>query len=175
MVELPLPVGLLADAPALLSSIAVYGRVLEPLPITAASNLSLEVVPSRVRPDGTMRLRLSLGARHADQSTEELEVSLAPVATTISTVASFEVPGAEPQALVPTISTDPARRCLYVSLVIPDSSPAESFIRLSRASVADRSVLGLPDVIIIPVCRGIRTPRQLNIGCTLYAMTPCIT
>ena len=70
MVELPLPVGLLADAPALLSSIAVYGRVLEPLPITAASNLSLEVVPSRVRPDGTMRLRLSLGARHAAQSAE---------------------------------------------------------------------------------------------------------
>ena len=170
----PPHVGFSHNLPALLTDLASFGRVLAPLSVSAA-DLTLREVPWAAIPGATLRLRLSLGARHADQSTEELEVSQAPVATTISTVASFEVPGAEPQALVPTISTDPARRCLYVSLVIPDSSPAESFIRLSRASVADRSVLGLPDVIIIPVCRGIRAPRQLNIGRTLYAMTPCIT
>ena len=70
MVEPPL-VGLLADAAALLSSIVCFGRVLAPLAITA-SDLSLASVPKSVFPHNTLQLRLSLGARHAAQSAEEL-------------------------------------------------------------------------------------------------------
>lgn len=102
-------------------------------------------------------------------------MSLALAALTTSALASFEVTGMEPQSLAPTISTDPARRCLYVALDIPDSSSVESSIHRCRVSVADRPVPALPDGIIIPVCRGIRTPRRVDVGLTLYAMSPCVT
>jgi len=72
-------VGLTMDTPALLASIAGFGRVVAPLGITAA-DVTLEGVPSHVRPGQTLQLRLALGARHAEQSTEELEVSLGALA-----------------------------------------------------------------------------------------------
>jgi len=75
----PPHVGLTMDTPALLASIAGFGRVVAPLGITAA-DVTLEGVPSHVRPGQTLQLRLALGARHAEQSTEELEVSLGALA-----------------------------------------------------------------------------------------------
>jgi len=75
----PPHVGLTMDSPTLLASIAGFGRVVAPLGITAA-DVTLEGVPSHVRPGQTLQLRLALGARHAEQSTEELEVSLGALA-----------------------------------------------------------------------------------------------
>ena len=49
--------------------------MLAPLSIRSA-DLSLQGVPSNILADETLRLRLSLGARHHLQSCEELKVSL---------------------------------------------------------------------------------------------------
>jgi len=78
----PPHVGLTMDTSALLASIAGFGRIVAPLSISAA-DLTLEGVPSHVRPGQTLQLRLALGARHAEQSTEELEVSLAALAAAV--------------------------------------------------------------------------------------------
>jgi len=71
----PPHVGLTMDTSALLASIAGFGRIVAPLGISAA-DVTLEGVPSHVRPGQTLQLRLALGARHAEQSTEELHLSL---------------------------------------------------------------------------------------------------
>jgi len=78
----PPHVGLTMDASALLASIAGFGRIVAPLGISAA-DVTLEGVPSHVRPGQTLQLRLALGARHAEQSTEELEVSLGALAAAV--------------------------------------------------------------------------------------------
>jgi len=78
----PPHVGLTMDTPALLASIAGFGRIVAPLGISAA-DVTLEGVPSHVRPGQTLQLRLALGDRHAEQSTEELEVSLGALAAAV--------------------------------------------------------------------------------------------
>ena len=166
-------VGLLADAPALLSSIADFGRVLAPLPITVA-DLSLEGVPSKVRPGGTLRLRLSLGARHAAQSAEELEVSLGRLAEMTRVDATQSSPGLEPQSLEATLASDAAQRCLHISLDVPLAASDDASVDIIVASVAGQAMSGLRRCV--PVHRGITPPLVLS--CASAAKnytTPCIS
>ena len=176
----PPSVGLLADTPALLASIAGFGRVLAPLPVTAA-DLSLEGVPSRVKPGGILLLKLSLSARHAAQSAEELEVSLGRLPQEFrvdATVVVVEEPGrarVQPQWLQTTVAPDASQRCLIVS--IEACSPyvgGSASLHIGSMHVAGQPVSGLP--LCVPVVRGVAPPFVLP--CRTAAndyTTPCIT
>lgn len=120
VVEPPV-VGLLNDAVA----IAGFGLVLSPHPITAA-DLSLESGPRSLRLGGTLRLRLSLPARHATQSTEELEVSLGRLAVTTRVDCSLHGPVGTTQPLPANLTPDSSQHCLYVSLEVPLSASSIS-------------------------------------------------
>ena len=174
VIEPPLvPVGLLADAPALLSSIAGFGRVLAPLAITAA-DLRLEGVPSRVNPVDTLRLRLSLGARHAAQSAEELEVSLGTLAEMTLVDSTQSCPWVEPQSLEATLESDAAQRCLHISLDVPLAASDDASVNISAVSVAGQAMSGLPRCV--PVHRGIMPPLELSCASAMRShMNPCMS
>jgi len=133
----PPHVGLTMDTPALLASIARFGRIIAPLGITAA-DVTLEGVPSHVRPGQTLQLRLALGARHAEQSTEELEVSLGALAAASRcevTLCSGTDTSAQMAAL---LIPSPTTRCVQVSMAVPlecrprlDSHCASIYLRPS--------------------------------------------
>ena len=143
---------------ALLSSIAGFGRVLAPLPI-AAADLCLEDpgVLTSTWPGDTLSLRLSLGARHAAQSAEELEVSLGRAAESMRVVASLEGPGGT-SPLQATVARDTAQRCMLVTIVCPADSADGQCVVISGISVAGQTLQGLP--LNIPV-RGLDEPLEL--------------
>ena len=172
VVEPPL-VGLLADAPALLSSIAGFGRVIAPLPVTA-SDLSLDYVPNRVRPGDTLRMRLSLGAHHAAQSAEELEVSLGRLAEMTRVDAIQSSPGLEPESLEVTLASDAAQRCLHISFHVPSYASNNASVDINVVSVAGQAMSGLRRCV--PVYRGITPPLVLSCACAANNYTtPCIS
>jgi len=78
----PAFVGLTLDTAPLLASIACLGHIVAPLAITH-DDMTLEGVPTCVRPGQTLQLRLALGTGHAEQTTEELEVSLGALALAV--------------------------------------------------------------------------------------------
>ena len=167
-------VGLHIDAPALLSSIAGFGRVLAPLSI-ASTDMTLEGVPSFVRPGDTLRLRLSLGARHAAQSAEELEVSLGRLAGATNVEVMAERPGVDPQPLDATVAADAALRCLCISLKVPIRSSAVHVVCVGPIIVMGKVLLDPP--LRIPLFRGTcSTPLILKVyaDAVSYA-TPCIS
>jgi len=110
-------------ASALLASIAGFGRVVAPVCITAA-DVTLEGLPSHVRPGQTLQLRLALGARHADQSTEELEVSLGALAAATRCAATRSA-GTDILAQISALLTpSPTMRCLASVLCPATVRPA---------------------------------------------------
>ena len=171
VVEPPL-VGLLADEPALLSSIAGFGRVLAPLPITA-DDFIVKGVPSCVRRGNTLYLCLALGARHAAQSAEELEVSLGRLVKDTRVESTLEGPGVE-QTLLASLAPHALRRCLRISLDVPSGASRDARVKMSVVSVAGKSVSGLP--LSVPAYRGVLPPLVLQ--CTSAPSdytTPCIS
>ena len=173
VVEPPL-VGLLTDAPALLQSIAVFGHILAPLAITAA-DLVLDGVPSSVRLGNAVRFRLSLGARHADQSAEELAVSLNRLAEATLVEATLEGPDVVPQPLHVTIAPDVAQRCLLILLEIPLCSSHGSTLNISRISVLGQPVPCPQQHKRIPAFRSVLAPLQLTLLEVDFITAPCIT
>ena len=171
VVEPPL-VGLLADTPALLSNIGSLGRVLAPLSVTAA-NLILLDVPSSVRPGGTLHLHLSLGARHAAQSAEELEVSLGRLVEATQVDALLEGPGIVPQQLQVTFVHDTCQRCLRVSLGIPALSSRDSHVNVTALRIAGQPLLGPP--FMIQIRQGVMAPLILRYSSAPFGTTPCIS
>ena len=164
-------VGLLGVATALLSSISSFGRVLAPIPITAA-DLSLEGVPERVRLGSTLHLCLTLGKRHADQSAEELDMSLVRLARATQVEASLEGPGVKPSPLQSVLAPDASNRCLAVCLEIPTFSDpsATSFSAVAVTVFVDGlPASGAPLRVCRPVFGGISTPLQLG-HCDHYRM-----
>lgn len=111
IVEPPL-VGLVADTSALLDSVAGFGRVLAPLCVTA-EDLSIESAYSSHYAGDVLLWRLTLGSRHAAQSTDEVEVSLVRLVAMTSVDASLEADGDEPQTLafLPSPPMPPSAAC----------------------------------------------------------------
>ena len=165
-------VGLLADTPALLSSIAGFGRVLAPLAITA-SDLSFVGVPKRMLPGNTLCLRLSLGARHEAQSAEELVVSLDRLAEAACVKAMLEGPDVEPQPLQTSFAPDIAQCCVIVSIDVHSTASSDASVNVIAVSVAGQPVPGVP--ICVPVRIGITAPLVLQYTTSSgYYTTPCI-
>ena len=168
----PPRVGLLADAPALLSSIAGFGRVLAPMSIIAA-DLSLEGVPMNFRPGRKLRLRLSLGARHAAQTAEELEVSLGMLVKAMQVDVTLQGPEVEPQPLLASIAIDTSQQCVFVSLEVPTACALGARNVIASIAVAGQAVWAPP--LCIPACRSIAAPLLLSVCSTDYYTTPCIS
>ena len=168
-------VGLLADSPlaALLSSIAGFGRVLAPLPIAAADLRLNDVVPSSVRPGRTLRLRLSLGARHAAQSAEELEVSLGRLTTYSHVDVTLECPGMEPQQLQVTLTPDAVNRCVLVSFGIPRFCGGGANLCIRDIAVA--GCLSPLPFRQFHLCRGIQPPRLIQIESLRGLISFCVS
>ena len=163
-------VGLHADALSLLSSIAGFGRVHAPLSI-AAADLTLEDLTSNgMRRGGTLRLRLSLGARHAAQSAEELEVSLGRLTGTMRVEVALEGPDIEPQILFATIAPDAFKQCFAVTVGVPTSTTSGVSVCIAEVNVAGQSMSGMP--LRLSLLRGITVP--LTIKCALNSDT-CIS
>ena len=169
----PPHVGLAFDEPALLNAIANCGRATAPLTVTGA-DLALESTPSRERADGTLRLRVSLGARHAAQSTEELQVSLNFVAGATLVESLLQVDGTEPQPLHSTVSIDAVLRCICITLRVPVSVfAASAAVSIVSISVAGQRVPGPP--VLVPFLRGMHVPLRLDKAIVSRYMSPCIT
>ena len=168
VVEPPL-VGLLADTPALLSSIACFGRVLAPLPVTAA-DLSLDGAPSSARPGSILRLRLSLGARYAVQSAEELEVSLGMLVGATHVEAFLLEPRVEVRLLEAILTHDAVQRCVHACTEVPSSFSPGASVRIGAAFADGHAVPGLP--LLLPVHRGVTSPLMLQ--CARNSSAPCI-
>lgn len=134
VVEPPI-VGLLADAAALLAAIECFGRILAPMAVTAA-DLSIKGTPDYARAGDTLSLRMPLNIRHAGQSTEEVAVSLGVIDRVTIVKAGLESPGIEPQALVPVLAPDSARRSLVVSLHISPTASTGARVVISTFKLA---------------------------------------
>ena len=165
-------VGFVADMSIPLRCIVGFGRVLAPLPIHAA-DVRMELGSRGVRPGSTLRLRMSLGSRHAAETTEELEVSLGMLAAAIRIVATLDGALAEPSMLLATFEAAPAQRCLYVRLDIPADSGHGSRIECTVLSVAGMAVPGLSPVVI-SVRQAVVAPLLLN-GSFALCVPPCIS
>ena len=170
----PPRIALVDNADSLLPSIACFGRILVPLPVTVA-DLTLEGVPSSVRPGDFLKLRLSLGMRHAKQSTEELDDSLGMLVGATRIDATLEGPGVEPQSVSATLTADSAHHCLRIAIQVPVSvsGVASEFISVRTVSVAGRPVPCLP--VQVPVRRGIAGPLLLTCNSTDSPTTPSIS
>ena len=170
VVEPPI-VGLLVDAATLLSSIAGFGHVLAPLSITSG-DLTAEGVPTRVRPGTSQDLRLSLGARHASQSAEELEFSLGRLARVSRVEVALDNPNGDYQSLQVTLAPDTVRRGLRVTFTVPLSA-CESSLRIGSIDVAGQAIPGLP--AHYPVLLGVKAPLTLKCAFLHKLTTPCIS
>ena len=154
---------------AVLAALGDCGRIVAPLPVTAA-DLRLEK-PSEnsfAPPGSTLRLRLSLSSRYMAQSTEELSLSLGMLVNCTAIEAAFEAPGIEPRALGATFALSTTSRSLLVTLPLVAPSPACGGVVISSIFVAGLPVEGLP--LRICVRQGIRAPLRLQ-G---MSYSPCI-
>ena len=166
-------VGLLTDIPPLISSIRGFGRALVPLPVSAA-DISVEGIPRSALAGSTLHLRLSLGARHADQCTEELEVSLGCLKSATCIQAGLVGPGVILQPLHVTVTPDASSRSLLVSIEIEYAGSHCSTIDIAAVLVAGKRVSGLP--CSLPVYRGITAPLALRSSASNgFPVQPCIS
>ena len=152
-------VGLHTDAPALLSSIAGFGHVLAPLSVTA-TDLTLEDMSTSVARRGALRLRLSLGARHAAQTAEAMEVSMGRLVEATIIEATLEGPETEPLPLQVIIVPDVAQHCFAVSLRVPALATSGMSLLIAAVNVAGQSLPGLP--LRLRLHRGIAAPLKLK-------------
>ena len=162
-----------------LSCIAGFGCIVSPLPITAA-DLHMGTAPGYrgARLGHTLQLHMSLGARHAAWSTEELQVSLSSLVGSTRIEATLDFSGVEPQSRTLKAMLEPnvGDRCLVVSLAIPFAfcNDSDVSINIGTVSVAGQPVLGLP--LRFPVqCRGITAPMKLSSNTNYHQVTPCIS
>ena len=167
VVDIPI-VGLLADAATLLSSIAGFGHVIAPLPLTSAA-LTVEGVPARVRPGTMLHLRLSLDPRHAAQSVGDLKASIGRLMVVTQVDATLHGGEGDMLPLQATLAPDSAHHCLRVSLEIPISAVGMSLE--FAIFVAGHAITRLP--ARIPVKCGLAS--QLTLKCAVSRMiAPCI-
>jgi len=164
----PPHVGLTMDTPALLASIASFGRIIAPLGITAA-DVTLEGVPSHVRPGQTLQLRLALGARHAEQSTEELEVSLGALAAASRCEVALCSGTATSAQIAALLIPSPTTRCVQVSIAVPPECLRGSTLT-AQAFVFGHAVCVAP--VVIPVVVGLCAPLLLS---GVSSSGPCIS
>ena len=168
-------VGLAANTPALLATIAGFGRVIAPQAVTA-SDLSLQSAPSFAQQGTTLLLRLSLGTPHSAQSSEEVELALDRLVGRAEVVAKFEAPGLDARALLGSVACDAARRSLLVSLPIPAKSSdgdCTGTVVLSTVTVAGQPVAGLP--FSLPVQEGKQTSLGLEEGADPESDFTCVS
>ena len=170
VVETPL-VGLLASTPALLRSVASFGRVLAPLSVTAV-DLSLHESPSNARVSDLLRLRLSLGVRHTEQCAEELEMSLGMLAGATCVVATFDGAGGDHPSLHVTLVPDSAQRCLLVTVDLPDFFSDGAPVSVA-VSVAGETLSGPP--LSVSLRRGTVAYVSVAYDSAGYCTTPCIS
>ena len=164
----PPHVGLTVDTSALLVDIAVFGRVFAPCAITAA-DLTLEDVPCRTWPGGTVDVFLELqGAPYASQSAAELEVSLFAVAKATNVEALLEALGAVPQQLQADVSADISGRCVIISIVVPTAAPVGSFVCIRSVTVSGLPLSGFVRQLRVSVQRGMHAPLRLDFGRSSY-------
>lgn len=171
---LPIPVNelphisLVANAPALLADVAVYGQVVAPLVVTA-NDLSVRDARLTLAPGRSCRFLLQLTSnRHASQSTDELAISLGAAAPSVRASASLVYKDQTSLPLtVTTVSADIAGRCLTVSFDIPPtgSASAESFVAVQSVTVSGRLCLSTPlrisvqrEPVYFPPSPGLPTP-----------------
>ena len=163
VIEHPM-VSLRTDIPGLLSNIACFGRVFAPLSVTAADlSLVSEGIPLRLQAGGTLRLRLSLGARHANQCPDELEASLSKLIGVCRLSITLQPEVAAANADV-TFSHDIIHRTSLLISVSTSSScpPCIDHIRVNALCIAGQhvDVLGFP--LVVPVVRGIQIGLRLE-------------
>lgn len=163
----PPRVGLLIDAPATHTRIADFGRVLAPLPVTAA-DLTLEDESSTLREDRSMQLYLLLGARHDAQSAEELEVSLGTLVGTTLVEGTLEGAGIKPRSVAWSLVPNAAERCVCISFEVP---PPFSSVHIRRVTVAGLPIAGFPLTHFMR--QRIQGPLQIK-GVNIE-MPPCIS
>ena len=159
----------------LLSSIGGFGFVATPLLVTAA-DLSLKSIPNTrgVRLGDTLRLRLCLGARHDNQTAEELEVALGRLIETIRIEAILNGASVGSQPLAVTLEPDVSRRCLSVSLAIPFAFCSGPDVKLCAVYVAGEPLAGFP--VRVPVhCGGLIAPFVFRFGGAFCTTQPCIS
>ena len=159
-----------ADTAPAMAALTGVGRVLAPLAILAA-DVSFEGPPdgSYVRSGDTLKLRMSLSARYAEHSAEELVISLGRLEEGAVIDATLGKTGMMTQTLAATYHVDVALRSLFVHLPIPATALFGDSVLVRIVSVAGLPVAGPP--LNLPVYRGIQTPRRLNVLC----MSPCIS
>ena len=140
----------------------MFGMAHAPQRIDAA-DVSLEGIPSSVRPGGLLRLRLSLGSHHATQSAEELEVSLGMLAESTQVEATLEgiLEGHELPLLQVIVAPDVDLRCLHICVDVPPypNGPTTA-VRISIVSITGHLAWG-PD-FTVPVHEGIAAPLVLE-------------
>ena len=177
VVETPY-IGVSVDVLAMLADLSVCGRVLAPISITAR-DLTFQRVASdsaAVYPSSSMslRLRLSLGARHARQVPEELDVSLGSLlrATRVDAGVWIDGPVRVLEPMLATLSPDSGRRCLFIALSDPQRWSAGVCVCIARITVAGQPMAGFP--VDLPL-RGICAPLRLDFACSIFVITPSIS
>ena len=164
----PPRVGLQTDAPAIHSRIADFGRVIAPLSVTAA-DLTLHGEPSTLR-QGIVQMYLRLGARHAEQSTEELEVSLGMLVGTTIVDSTLEGGVVHPRSLESSITHNAAERCLCISFEVP---PFFSSVHIRHVCVTGQIIAGFP--LTLSARPHIQAPMQIKGAAVDFVMPPCIS
>lgn len=158
----PRHVGLLVNEPALLASIAAFGRVLAPCAITA-SDLVFDGVPRWpfARPGDTLQLRLTpTRAKRTSQTAEELEISLGAVATATHVDASLQARDVLPEPLPANVCVDASRGCVTFSIAIPSTAPVGSSVCISSVVVSGQKVGDVALRILLQ--RGSQAPLSLR-------------
>ena len=162
-----------ADTSVLLRSIMCFGHVAAPRAITA-SDLILEGNPTFARPGSELHLELTLRASHAAQCSEELELSLCQALGTTQVYASVEsAAGDIRQALLAKLVVSAPKRCLEISLVLPDSLFAGDFVCVGRITIAELPVRLQP--LRLPIHVGVRAPFQIESASGKYMTSPSIS
>ena len=169
VVEPPL-VSLTASTSGVLAAIAGCVRVIVPLSITAA-DVALTVSPdtTHVRPGTTVQFRLSLSARHASQSDDEVAASLGRLSRDFVVEASLEASDGTLQSLASTLAFDSALRSVLITVAVPESASSGDHATIRVVSMMGLPVGGLS--VRRQVLQGIRAPLHLCAA----SLSPCIS
>ena len=176
VVETPLLV-MLSQTVSLLPSIADFGRVVTPLPVTAA-DLRLERVPGcrGARVGGTLNVLLSLGPRFATRSSFDIEATLGMLARDIQVEATIEDSdlGLQSHSLQVLVSSDTCQHSLIVSVAIPLALSSVETVTITATQLAGVRVQGL--TISLPVqSSGVVAPLALLSHAAGLPTVPCIS
>lgn len=173
VVEIP-HVGVVIDEAALLAGAAVFGRVVAPRAITAANlTLLVEGTPSSstVYPGCTLYLRLMIQSElFSMQSAEELEICLVAASAATHVEATLETTsnlksGAPPLPLQAECGVNIPRRCVSISITVPQDAPFGSSVCFGPLNVNGQPVAGLLGPILVKVRESVRV-RRAQLRCT---------